>query len=187
MKQLFFVLILVFTFAIQSKSQIQDTSEFTQPIDKVSLGIGMGFDHGGFGGNILVYPLENIGIFAGSGYALAGLGVNVGAKLRFLSKKPNTKICPFIMGMYGYNSAIAVTDAEELNKLFYGPSLAFGFDSKKKPYKSGYWTIALTIPIRGSEVGDYMDDLEENHGVEFKNDLLPIGFSFGYRIILGNF
>ena len=38
------------------------------------------------------------------------------------------------------------------------------------------------VPIRSSAVETYIDDLEENHGVKFANNLLPIGFSVGYRI-----
>jgi len=42
----------------------------------------------------------------------------------------------------------------------------------------------LLIPVRGSAVKNYMDDLEQNHGVQFTMGLFPVGISFGYRFIL---
>lgn len=154
------------------------------PLDKVSLGLGLGMDFGGIGGNLLFYPQRNIGIFGGLGFAYAGTGYNVGIKLRTASSDSTARVVPYGLLMYGYNAAIVVTNATDLNKIFYGPSLGFGLDYKSHLSKKSYWTIALIIPIRGSEVDDYMEDLKDNHGVEFKNDLLPVSFTIGYRIIL---
>ena len=33
--------------------------------DMFSAGLGLGMDYGGFGANVLFYPQENIGLFAG--------------------------------------------------------------------------------------------------------------------------
>lgn len=151
-------------------------------IDKTSFGIGAGFDFGGIGTNLLVYPTENVGLFGGMGYAIAGVGFNVGAKFRLISKKHNAD--PYALVMYGYNAAIAVKNASNYNKLFYGPTFGFGFDLRSNRIKRSYWSLALLIPIRSSEVNDYMDDLKNNHGIEFKNELPPIGISIGYRFII---
>jgi hypothetical protein len=152
--------------------------------DKMTIGLGTGLDYGGLGAGLLFYPVKNVGLFAGAGYAISGLGFNAGAKIRFLSKKPFSKITPYIVGMYGYNAAIYVADAEEYNKLFYGPSFGVGIDYRSRPEKRGYWSFALLVPIRSSEAKDYIDDLEQNHGVEFGIGLLPIAISIGYRFIL---
>jgi hypothetical protein len=152
--------------------------------DKTSLGIGFGMDYGGIGGNLLVYPQNNIGLFAGVGYAFAGVGYNLGVKLRLITEKHTSGVSAYLVGMYGYNAAISVTNADQFNKLFYGPTFGFGLDYKSFPSKRSYWTFSLLVPIRGSEVDDYITDLKNNHGVVFKNDLLPIAFSIGYRFIL---
>ncbi len=160
-----------------------DSIQVNKIPDPVSMGFGFGQDFGGFGANLLVYPQDNFGLFGGLGYAFAGMGYNVGAKVRFLSdKNPRTNF--FVIGMYGYNAAIAVSDMEEYNKFFYGPTIGFGIDTGKRSYKKGYWTMAFLVPIRESGVNDYMDDLENNHDVEFKNSLLPFTFSIGYRFAL---
>lgn len=152
--------------------------------DITSFGIGLGQDYGGIGGSVLTYPIKNLGIFGGVGYALAGVGFNAGIKYRFLPADRFRKAIPYILAMYGYNAAIKVLDADEYNKIFYGMTLGVGFDLRSRPDKMSYWSFALHIPLRSSSVDDYMDDLKTNHGIQFKNDLLPIGFSIGYRFII---
>jgi hypothetical protein len=148
--------------------------------DVVSLGVGLGMDFGGIGANLTFYPQKNIGIFGGVGYAIAGTGYNVGIKIRYLSDK--SQLSPFFSAMYGYNAAIAVIDESRYNKLFYGITFGIGMDIYTG--KRNYWSVALHVPIRGSEVEEYMDDLENNHNIEFKNGLWPIGFSVGYRFVI---
>lgn len=177
---LFFFDILLLTFQLNAQESI------STPVrtDKLTIGAGIGFDHGGFGGNILIYPAKNAGLFAGAGYALAGVGINAGIKLRLATDNPETRVMPIALFMYGYNAAIAVTNATQYNKLFYGPTIGIGCDYRRHPLAGGYWSIALLLPFRSSEVEDYMDDLETNHGVEFKNELLPVGISIGYKFII---
>lgn len=170
---------------IQSnQSDIANQTQNNFSCDITSLGIGFGLDYGGLGGNLLIYPQRNIGLFLGAGYAFAGLGYNLGVKLRIIGDKHTSSTSAYLIGMYGYNAAIAVSNANQYNKLFYGPSIGFGLDYKSYPAKTSYWTFSLLIPIRGSGVDNYITDLKNNHGVVFKNDLLPIAFSIGYRFIL---
>lgn len=86
--------------------------------------------------------------------------------------------------MYGYNAAIRVPGASQYDKIFYGPTLGGGIDLHSLRHKKGYWSFALLIPIRSADVNHYIDDLKTNHGVTFKNELLPVGFSIGYRFII---
>lgn len=173
------IAVLFSLFLMTAHVNAQDGILEPQPIDRTSFGIGGGLDYGGFGGNLLIYPHRNIGIFGGVGYALAGLGYNVGAKFRIVSVKHRSD--PYALAMYGYNAAIAVKGASQYNKLFYGPTIGMGLDLHSKQAKSGYWSLALLFPIRSSELDLYIDDLKSNHGVEFKNGLMPITVSVGYR------
>lgn len=183
MKRFTLIFALITLLAIQAMSQVKDSSEVKT--DKLSLGIGMGLDYGGFGANIVFYPSTHFGLFFGGGYALNGLGVNGGIKYRFISSRPKARINPYFSAMYGYNTTIVVKNATEYNKTFYRSTVGIGIDFRQRPYRKGYWTIALLVPIRGSKVNDYIDDLKNNHGVEFKNELMPIAISFGYRLVLG--
>lgn len=143
--------------------------------DKVSIGLGLGFDYGGIGANLLAYPQKNIGLFFGAGYAFAGVGYNGGMKFRFATK---SRVHPYLIGMYGYNAAISVSNYTNYNKFFYGPTFGFGIDMHSR--RSGYWSLALMVPVRGSEVDNYINSLKAS-GVSFSNSLSPVGFSIGYH------
>ncbi|MBN2638058.1 MAG: hypothetical protein JXR65_03105 [Bacteroidales bacterium] len=153
-------------------------------VDKLSVGLGLGMNFGGIGGNFMLYPQKNVGLFVGAGYAYAGVGLNAGVKVRFPKKNKFEHMTPYLLAMYGYNAAIHVTNATEYDKFFYGPTVGFGFDWKSHEKARGYWTAAILVPVRSADVQTYMDDLKNNHGVEFKSDLFPVAISIGYRIVL---
>ena len=174
----------IFIVCTSTVSFAQDSSSVNVDYDRVSIGLGFGFDYGGLGGNFTVYPQKNIGLFAGAGYAFAGLGYNVGVKLRLTPKRLFT---PFFTAMYGYNAAIVVSNSsnlsfDNLSKLFYGPSVGIGFDLGS--IKKGYLSVAILVPFRSADVDNYINQLKTNDGVQFKNNLLPVAFSIGYRFVL---
>jgi hypothetical protein len=181
-KRTVYLILSLFFIAVTLKAQ--DIIPAPMTYDKVNLGIGGGLDYGGIGVDLLFYPHQNFGLFAGAGYAIAGVGFNAGVKYRFIPKKQPSTIAPYVIAMYGYNAAVAVKDASQFNKLFYGPSFGVGLDFGLRPGKRGYWSAALLVPIRSSEAKDYMNDLEENEGVEFGIGLLPVAFSIGYRLTI---
>jgi hypothetical protein len=146
----------------------------------VSLGIGLGMDHGGVGLNLAVYPEKHIGLFAGMGYAIVAPGFNGGLKLRLFSDG----VTPFVSAMYGYNAVISVQNASQHNKMFYGMTYGIGVDMRVNPEKNGFFSFGLLIPIRDKAVDEYMNDLQKKHNVSFKSGLLPIGLSFSYRFII---
>ena len=168
--------------AQNSKQQIP--FQTNSPVDQISLGVGAGLDYGGFGGNLTYYPVKSVGLFGGVGYALAGVGFNAGVKYRYIPEKPDARVRPFALAMYGYNAAIAVLNASQYNKLFYGPTLGAGIDFLGKPQKRGYWSFGVFVPFRSAEVKEYMEDLENNHGADFTNSLFPVTVSIGYRFII---
>lgn len=181
-KALFILVIGLFLLVQQAEGQTSSLSPVT--IDVTSLGIGFGLDYGGMGGSIMFYPQKSVGLFAGAGYAFAGLGFNAGVKFRLISDKSTSFFAPHALAMYGYNAAIGVSNATHLNKIFYGLSLGIGLDFRFNQAKKNYWTTSLLIPLRKAEVNDYIDLLKSDYGVEFENELTPVTFSFGYRIML---
>jgi hypothetical protein len=163
-------------------SNARDNPTATREYDMASFGLGFGFDYGGIGLNFVLYPQENVGIFGGVGYAIAGIGYNVGFKFRLAPEKSFT---PFVMIMFGYNTAISVSGGfnstfnGNQNKFFYGPTAGIGFDLGKHK-KNGYFSLALTIPFRGSDVDNYITQLR-NSGATFSNSLSSVGISLGYH------
>lgn len=153
--------------------------------DKATVGLGVGLDLGGVGANIVVYPgRKNWGLFAGAGYAIAGVGFNGGIKFMHKLNKDFAVAVPYVLAMYGHNAAIVVKNAESYNRVFYGPTFGIGLDIRSKPKGLGYMSIAFLVPIRNSDVYDYINYLKSNSPVVFKNQLMPVMLSIGYRIII---
>lgn len=149
-----------------------------------SVGFGLGMDYGGIGSSISYYFAPDIALFFAGGYALADFGYNVGAKFRVTSGAKPAKVVPYLLGMYGYNAVVQVNNKAEYSKIFYGVTFGVGIDFKPFRTGSGYWTFGLLVPIRDSKVDSYIDELKNEHGVTFDNDLFPVGFSVGYRFVL---
>ncbi len=133
--------------------------------NEVSLGVGLGLDFGGIGANLTYYPQKSIGIFAGAGYALAGVGYNVGMKLRYIPKDV-TKLSSFVSVMYGYNAALVVMDDPSNNQIYYGPTVGLGFESLHT--STGYWSFSLLTPFRNVYI----------------SGSLPFAISIGYRFLI---
>ncbi|MBI2269987.1 MAG: hypothetical protein HYU69_06455 [Bacteroidetes bacterium] len=153
--------------------------------DKAAIGLGVGLDLGGIGANVLVYPgRKNLGFFAGTGYAIAGVGFNAGIKFRIKFNKDFAVAVPYVLAMYGYNAAITVKNAESYNRVFYGPSFGLGIDIRSKPSGKRYVSLSFIVPVRNSDVYDYINYLKSNSPVVFKNQLMPVVLSIGYRIIV---
>ncbi len=185
MKEFLIFTIVMLSIGISSTNAQTEKPAMPEKFDIASFGVGLGLDNGGIGGQLLVYPSKNIGLFGGVGYAVAGAGYNVGVKYRFHTGNEFKKFTPFLTAMYGYNAAVNVTNVSGLNKFFYGPTIGVGGDVKGWPEKKGYWSFALLIPIRDDEVSEYIDYLESHYGASFGIGLLPVGISAGYHFIIG--
>ncbi|MFM2156169.1 MAG: hypothetical protein RL516_918 [Bacteroidota bacterium] len=184
MKKILFFLLCSPVFLFAQSDTILTIPSKDEPADIFSAGLGFGQDLGGIGANLTYYATKRLGFQGGLGYAMAGIGYNAGVKYRFLKGANLTRRTPFFTAMYGYNAAIKVKNLSEKNKLFYGPSLGFGFDSKALGTSHTYWSFAIYYPFRSNEVSNYMEDLKKNYGVVFNNDLFPITLSISYKMII---
>lgn len=152
---------------------------------KLSLGLGMGLDYGGFGMNLNYYPMRNLGIFGGIGYPFQSVGLNVGLRFRHIPLHARGKVNPFGIVMYGYNTSVNVSGAEEYNRLFYGLTMGAGVDfypwTKGGP---GYFTFGLLIPMRSPDVGDYLLYVDAQPDINLDNYVSPIALTLGFKLFL---
>lgn len=144
-----------------------------------SFGLGVGLDHGGIGFNFQGYAGKYAGVFAGIGLAIFAPGFNGGIKYRF-SPIDSPKPSIFLLGMYGYNTAVFVTNDIASSKLFYGPTAGIGLELPQVDGTIGHWMVSLLVPFRGSDAKSYIDDLKA-HGTKFSGGLWPVAISVGYR------
>jgi len=169
---------------IVSLASLQLFAQYSGPVAEpelapVFIGPGLGLDYGGIGINVMAMPSPYVGLFVGAGYNFVKLGFNGGARI-YLTR-PSARARPYFSGMYGYYAAIHVADAEQYDKVFYGATFGFGVDIMNRRNERNYWTLALHVPLRGTEVDDYMASLKPQ-GIEFKGNLLPVTFTVGFRI-----
>jgi len=150
--------------------------------DRTSIGLGLGQDYGGVGGNILIYPGKNFGMFFGLGYNFAGVGYSLGLKSRIVLGTSNNHIALSALVMYGYNAVIIVENSKDLSRVFHGFTVGAGIDIRPWTSSDDYISLGLNIPFRSVEVQEYIDNLKNSYNVEFEHDLLPVTFSVGYRI-----
>ncbi|MBK9761579.1 MAG: hypothetical protein IPO90_16830 [Flavobacteriales bacterium] len=144
---------------------------------EVNLGIGLGLDYGGIGGHVELLPDPHFAGFAGLGYVLVGFGYNVGVVGRIL---PNSRVCPFVSAMYGYNGVIKVEGASKYDKIYYGPSFGLGLEFHKRSSKN-FWRVEFLLPVRPNEFQDDLDALKRNLAIVFETEPPPFGISGGYH------
>jgi hypothetical protein len=168
--------LILFSEILNAQEDISNVRQY----DRIVVGTGFGIDYGGIGLNLTAYPSENFAFFVSGGYALAGLGVNAGVKTLFFPKRPNPTMVPYLTAMYGYNTAIVVSNDSEMNKIFYGPTFGVGVDVRPRPWRLVYLSCAVLVPLRGEKVDNYIN----NNNIDLKSELMPFGFSFGFKFIL---
>jgi hypothetical protein len=161
--------------------EIQDTV----PVDKLSVGIGGGYEYGGIGGNVTYYFTRGLGVFVGAGYPLTGFGYNVGFKLRIVVDQTSATFMPYLVAMYGYNGTIVIPDYQQKNKTFYGATIGAGMDYRPRNSKFGYFSASVYIPFRDIAMKHYAEYLNYTYGITYSTGrIFPLSASIGYKFIL---
>ncbi|MBV6404177.1 MAG: hypothetical protein GFGODING_00927 [Flavobacteriales bacterium] len=143
----------------------------------ITIGPGLGLDHGGLGVQLSGRPVPMLNLLLGVGYNLNGAGINAGAAWRML---PHKRFCPYLVGLYGYNAVIAIPDDEDNTRTYYGPTAGVGLEIHPKR-RSGHLQLALFLPFRSAEFRDDLDRVKADPTVDLRYEPLPIAFSLGYH------
>jgi hypothetical protein len=142
----------------------------------VYFGLGIGQNYGGVGTRLTIMPVKPWDIYAGVGYAIIGLGYNIGTHIRVA---PDKRVCPVFGVMYGYNGVIKVQGASQFDKIYYGPSISGGIQLRTK--KSNYFSAELIVPFRSQAFSDDWDNVKNQSNITVKSDPLPFSISIGYH------
>lgn len=157
----------------RAQAQDRNATDHVRTASSLHFGLGVGLDHGGYGLRVDVPVDKHIGFFAGGGYALAGIGWNVGATVRLM---PASRWCPYLTAMYGYNAALVVKNAHQFNTLYYGPSFGAGVELRRRR-GNGSWHFAILRPDRPAEV--------ETDRIRFHaSEPMPVLLSVGYHFMI---
>ncbi|MBS1667114.1 MAG: hypothetical protein JST58_07050 [Bacteroidetes bacterium] len=154
-------------------------------LDKFSAGIGVGYEFGGIGGNLIYYPQRNIGIFGGAGYTFVGFGYNAGVKIRYAETDQAPRIDPFIVAMYGYNNTLRYDRKPAFNRTFYNVTIGGGIDFRPRMLKLGYLSVAIYVPFRNPDAKNYNNNyVQWFYPTNLSNKQFPVSASIGYRLVI---
>jgi len=150
------------------------------PLTLPDFGIGIGLDYGGIGARFTV-PLEkHLGVFLGGGYAISGVGYNVGARIKFSPEKSFTMTSSI---MYGYNAVIKIINASQYDKVYTGLSIGLGFESKSARNPRNAFQAGLILPFRSTEFDNDFASIKRNNNITI-SDPWPVLVTFGYHFSL---
>lgn len=171
--------ILCSAFSVAGVAQEIPTPDYVPPNGSGSMhmGLGIGLDHGGFGVRMDVPVARYFAAVAGAGYALAGIGWNVGVLIRPV---PDNHVAPYLTAMYGYNAVIKVVDAEQYDKIYYGPTFGAGIEVYARR-NTNYWHVAVLVPVRPEEFDADLARLKTTPGIELRGEPPTFGISLGYH------
>ncbi|CAN5340385.1 hypothetical protein BH09BAC3_BH09BAC3_07640 [soil metagenome] len=154
-----------------------------EDVEVASFGVGVGLDYGGLGGRFSYQVNPQLGAFISGGYAIAGVGFNIGMRGRL---NPEKNFIPTLSVMYGYNGAIQITgggpSGGNFNKVYYGPSIGVGFERRLRNLNRDYWQLELLVPFRSAE---YDRDIAYFKSI-ISSTPLPIAISVGYHWVIHN-
>jgi len=166
------------TFGFLSIVGVQEVS--AQENNQVYLGLGLGFDYGGIGAKIEYLPVKNVGVFAGLGYNILGVGWNVGATYKIM---PDKKVSVNPMVFYGYNGGSQVIGAPEYEMISYGVTAGVNVGIKMGK-RGNKLSAGLFVPFRSQKFMDNYDAIKNDYRVTLQTELLPIAVGVGYNFKL---
>lgn len=175
------VLLLFLLLSMSMKAQ-PDSQKTRKPSvsDAVHVGIGVGLDHGGYGGRVDVPVSRHLAGLVGVGHAIVGPGWNLGIQYRFA---PESRTGVYATALYGYNGVIKVQDAGRYDDIYYGFSAGFGLEFRAAR-SANFFRLAMLVPFRSTEFWGDWDELKDDKGAEVKQAPLPVAFSIGYHFAL---
>ena len=175
----YFLCSLLLSVAFVTHSQISNTPPPELEKPKSNIGLGIGLDYGGIGAKITGALSQNLGLFGGFGYNLAGIGFNGGLVVNL---SPKTKVQPVLLGMYGYNAVILLKSGTAVVKrdTYYGPSFGFGLQFHGRNENGNFFNIELLFPVRNSDYEDDIHALKSQSNISLKEPP-PVAISLGYH------
>ena len=146
------ILLLSFGYGYSQKKNKKPKVKLPQQQSHSNIGFGVGLDYGGFGLKVGLLSFQHVELFGGVGYNLLEIAGNAGLSIKIL---PDSKFCPYISGMYGYN-AVDVTSVSgsgpikyKNGETYYGVSVNGGVRITLS--EKVFMNTGVTLPFRSDE------------------------------------
>ncbi len=172
---------LIFAFTLCSLGTLAQENHLSSKKGETSIGLGLGLPYGALGGRFGINIIDNLNLFAGVGYQIAGVGYNFGLLKDF---KSNSSTQFYLVGMYGTNAAIKVDGLSEYDELYLGPTLGLGIKINSRKTEGNYWDIGLLVPFQSNSFEDDKNIVENDPRVSEFTDAWPVLIVLGYNFNL---
>lgn len=146
-----------------------------------TLGIGLGLPYGGIGFRVGSNIADELNLFGGFGYQVAGLGYNFGIMKDFASSRQAQF---YLTGMFGTNAAIKVEGLSEYNKTYLGLSFGLGVKVNSRKKEGNYWDLGLLLPLTSSQFKADERTVENDPRVSDFRSASPVLIVIGYNFNL---
>lgn len=156
-----------------SLDEVHETYGRFDKLPHGGLGIGLGMDFGGIGLRGSAYLGENVDLFGGVGYALAGVGYNVGFIFGFT---PKERVHPTLSAMFGTNAGLLSETNPSQNEMFLGPSFGAGIKIRGKGNPMNYFHLQVVFAVLSE---DFYNKVNQSNARETGG---PVFLSLGYVI-----
>lgn len=142
---------------------------------KGDIGVGGGLSYGGFGAQVSLSPIEQLGLFGGVGYNLDAVGYNIGLKYKVVTP---AKVHPYLTAMYGYNTVLMIEGAAVDSKTtYFGFSTGAGIEFRLR--EKSFFAAEVLVPFRPQAFKDAVDDLKS---IDYTiKDRTPVTICIGYH------
>lgn len=159
----------------QAQNSIAANEQAYRP--KAYLGFGTGNVYGGvIGVNLAYEPVKGLGLSAGVGYYLSGLGYNGMLYYRFLADK---KVNPVVYGLFGTNSVIKVVGAAHYNKVYTGPGAGIGSFFKVGRNANRIF-VGLQYAFWSDKFEEDMNTVKNDPAINVKRTPAHVGLNVGF-------
>lgn len=150
---------------------------------KYHVGVGVGYEYGLMGTQVIYYPYRVFGLVAGGGYTFIGLGGVLGVKARVISLQDHKPVVPFFIALYGINGVVKIKNADQYNMSSTGTLFGAGLDLNRKDNQH-YSSISLLVPQRTRQFKDHIEFLENNPAITLNDPLFPVTIAFGLHLMI---
>lgn len=162
-------------------SAVAQKDHLSSKAGEVSFGLGIGLPYGALGGRLGVNVIDNLNLFGGVGYQLAGVGYNFGILKDF---ETNSATQFYLQGMFGSNAAIVVEGLDEYDQIYTGVTFGLGVKINSQRTEGNFWDIGLLVPIRTDEFKADEETVKNDPRISEFNEAFPVLLTVGFNFNL---
>ena len=156
-----------------------DTSEIKSNTPKLTFGIGLGIDYGGFGTQFKVKFFNAIEAYMGIGHNTNNFNISIGTSVSFFKK---SFLQPKFSLTYGTTHLIIIEKASQYNESFQGFAFGIGANIFFNKRTGNHFSLGLNILPPSQEFIQATNQLRKDPNVSITEQARDWGITIGYHM-----